>query len=359
MATTSVIAPHEVFAGPSPKAMYVQLENEMEEAVADFYDAFQKALGRDGQIKKGAKLPHDERPEILKKMDTLAKTYADTPDGGYMAANTLLWSVDLSPMMIFPRFTDLVEHFTHDPAMDLVLEQFELFYGRAGSPQDWAKALRDLAKRTHRPQTKFAATFYASLALIPTPQANQAKPWLKEVLQTAATKNTAATDAEKIDADLLAQLAQQAKGLLFEVEHLQVGMPAPDFATKTLDGKPLSLSSLHGKVVLVDFWATWCPNCVAEFPNLKKVQQRLHDKPFAIVSISLDENHDMAQKLLKHLKAPGIHTWDIKDGENPVGKMYNIRQLPTWYLLDQQGIIRHKDPKSEELVELVEAMLKK
>ncbi len=354
----SFVEPRSVFAGPSPKAEFVQLEYDMEEAVADFYDAFQESLGRDGQLKKGAKLPHDGRPVILKKMDALAKQYADKPDGGYMAANTLLWSVDLSPQMIFHRFTYLVEHYTNDPALDLVLEQFENFHGFAGSPQDWAKALRDLAKRTTREQTKFSANFYASLSLVGTEQASQAKPWLREVLKTASAQKKLTDGKGGVDPDLADQLAAQAKGLLFEVEHLQVGMPAPDFATKTFDGKPLSLSSLHGKVVLVDFWATWCPNCVAEFPHLEKVQQALSDKPFVILSVSLDESGDMAKRLVKRMKAPGIHTWDIIDGENPVGLMYNVRQLPTWYLLDQKGIIRMRDPKSDKLVELVEALLK-
>ncbi len=358
VATTIVIAPHKALAGPSPKAMFVLLEDDMEEAVADFYDAFHEAIGRDGQLKKGTKLPHDGRPAILEKMGTLAKKYADTPDGGYMAANTLLWSVDLAPKMILPRFTYFSEHFTNDPAMDLILEQFELFYGHSGAPQDWAKALQVLAKKTKRPQTKFSADYYASLAVIGTDQASQALPWLRNVLQTAAAQKTSDNKKKNIDPDLLIQLSGQAKGLLFEVQHLQVGMPAPDFMTKTFDGKPLSLSSLQGKVVLIDFWATWCPNCVVEFPHLQQVQKKLKGKPFVILSVSLDESGDMAKRLVKRMKAPGIHTWDIKDGENPVGVMYNVRQLPTWYLLDQKGIIRARDPETEKLVELVESLLK-
>ncbi len=352
-----LLTPLEVYAGP--RATFERLEDDMEEATADFFDALHESIDQDGSLKKGAKPPRDDRTMILKKMDALAKKYADSPDGGYMAANTLLWSVDLEPKSIFPRFTYLVEHFTNDPAMDLVLEQFDFFYEHAATPQAWAIALRDLAKRSTRAQTTFSATFYASLALVPTKQANQAKPWLREVLQTVASQQKTTDGSQKIDADLAAQLAQQAKALLFEVEHLQMGMTAPGFTTKTLDGKPMSLSSLRGKVVLLDFWATWCPSCIAEFPNLTTVQKQLSGKPFVIVSISLDDSLDIVQRVVKRMKAPGIHTWDLQDGENPVGTMYNVRQLPTWYLLDQQGVIRNKDPKSEELVGLVESMLKK
>src|SRR5262249_40664493 len=107
-------------------------------------------------------------------------------------------------------------------------------------------------------------------------------------------------------------LTRRAKGFLFELEHLQIGMEAPDFTAKTLDGKDVSLKSLRGKVVLLDFWASWCPPCVGEIPNLSSAvaQLKAANKPFEILSVSVDEDRAALEAIIKEKNAPGIHTWN-------------------------------------------------
>ncbi len=84
---------------------------------------------------------------------------------------------------------------------------------------------------------------------------------------------------------------------------------------------------------------------------------RLKDKPFEILAISLDDQREFLVHLLKNKKFPGIHTWDDKGRENPIAEQYNVLDLPVWYLLDERGVIRARDPFEDKLVPAVNAIL--
>ncbi len=85
---------------------------------------------------------------------------------------------------------------------------------------------------------------------------------------------------------------------------------------------------------------------------------RLKGKPFEILAISLDDHRDILAYMLKNKKVPGIHTWDDKGRENPIAEQYNVLDLPVWYLLDDKGVIRARDPFEEKLVPAVYAIFK-
>jgi peroxiredoxin len=140
---------------------------------------------------------------------------------------------------------------------------------------------------------------------------------------------------------------------------LAVGTTFPDFNEKDVDGKPLSLAGHKGKVVLIDFWATWCPPCVAELPNVLKTYKEYHNQGFEIVGVSLDNDQ---QKLDNFLKEKGI-TWQQScDGQGWTGKLvvkYGVYRLPSTALLDGQGIIIGKDLHGEELEQAVAKALPK
>jgi thiol-disulfide isomerase/thioredoxin len=127
----------------------------------------------------------------------------------------------------------------------------------------------------------------------------------------------------------------------------------PDFDVKDLDGKPLSVSSYKGKVVMVDFWATWCPPCRAEVPNVVSAYEKYHDKGFEIIGISLDkaEDKDKLTAYMKDNKMPWRQYFDGKFWANELAVKYGIQSIPSSFLLGRDGKIVAKgdDIRGENL----------
>ena len=131
--------------------------------------------------------------------------------------------------------------------------------------------------------------------------------------------------------------------------NLAVGALASDFSLTTPDGKTLALSSFKGKVVLVDFWASWCGPCRRENPNVVAMYKKYHPKGFEILSVSLDDNRD---KWLKAIEADHLtwnHVSDLKGWESTAAKLYGVTSIPFALLLDKEGKIVAKDLRGKEL----------
>ena len=97
---------------------------------------------------------------------------------------------------------------------------------------------------------------------------------------------------------MIASLEKEQAGKKIE-RSLAVGTQFPDFDEQDLDGKPLSVANYKGKIVMIDFWATWCGPCVGELPNVLKVYEKYHDKGFAIIGVSLDNDKDTLTGFIK------------------------------------------------------------
>ncbi|MGE5393345.1 MAG: redoxin domain-containing protein [Candidatus Saccharibacteria bacterium] len=128
-----------------------------------------------------------------------------------------------------------------------------------------------------------------------------------------------------------------------------VGKEAPDFTMNDPQGKPIQLSSLRGKVVMIDFWASWCGPCRQENPNVVKLYQQYHDKGFEILGVSLDRTKEDWEKAIKDDQLSWLHVSDLQYWQNSAAQLYAVNAIPQTYLLDQQGKIIAKGLRSEEL----------
>ena len=124
-----------------------------------------------------------------------------------------------------------------------------------------------------------------------------------------------------------------------------------------LDGSQLKLpQDLAGKVVVLDFWATWCGPCVAEIPHVQEVVRKFQDRGVQLVSISLDENRGDVQSFLSQRDLVGIQTCSEKGREDPTARKYGITAIPSIWVLDRQGRVVSADAR-ENLEQTVEQAL--
>ncbi|HSH94353.1 MAG TPA: TlpA disulfide reductase family protein [Roseimicrobium sp.] len=140
---------------------------------------------------------------------------------------------------------------------------------------------------------------------------------------------------------------------------LAVGTVFPNFSEKDLDGRPLSVSGFKGKVVLVDFWATWCGPCVRELPNLIQAYEKYHDRGFEIIGISLDENEQALRSFIAEQKMPWPQYFEKSEGLNKLATKYAAISIPTTYLLDREGKIIARNLRGEELDVALQALFAK
>jgi thiol-disulfide isomerase/thioredoxin len=146
-----------------------------------------------------------------------------------------------------------------------------------------------------------------------------------------------------------------AEQLLFVLRNLSVGKPAPEFASKDLDGNPAKLSDLKGKVVVLDIWATWCGPCRQMIPHERELVKKLAGKPFALVSVSADNKKEDLTDFLKGEPMPWTHWWE---GDGPNLKTWNVKYFPTIYVIDAKGVIRYKGVRGKAMDEAVETLVK-
>ena len=163
---------------------------------------------------------------------------------------------------------------------------------------------------------------------------------------------------EKSTNDSIRQMAESFQGTI-----RRLALPGnPMKITGTLlNGQPFDQSTLAGKIVLVDFWATWCGPCIAEIPNVLEQYQKYHSKGFEVVGISLDQERDALEKFVTERKIPWPILFEPSEGsgwQHPLASYYGISGIPTVILIGKDGNVVSLNARGERLGELLDELFK-
>jgi len=151
--------------------------------------------------------------------------------------------------------------------------------------------------------------------------------------------------------------AQAAMDDLPALKQLSIGGDPIPFSVKDTGGKTLSLEKYKGKVVLLDFWATWCMPCKVEMPNVIRIHKKFNKKGFEIIGISLDSDARALENFIKENEIAWPQYFDGKGWQNDVAGKYRVRSIPATYLIDKKGKIRYRSLRGTELEKAIEVLL--
>ena len=152
--------------------------------------------------------------------------------------------------------------------------------------------------------------------------------------------------------------AKSLIGRVARIKGVMVGSSAPEITLSDTTGNAVALSSLRGKYVLIDFWASWCGPCRAENPNVVRMYNKYKDKGFAIYGVSLDKTKAEWQRAIRNDNLPWTHVSDLKFWQSTAAQQYGVQAIPATFLLDKEGKIIAKNLRGEALEQKLEEVLK-
>jgi len=224
--------------------------------------------------------------------------------------------------------------------------------GLTQEPKHYAEGVRYLAE-------------YVQTAPADTPRANVAAAhyYLAEAYKGAGKFDDAIREYQVVVTqfgDVNARMTQFARTNLQDIEitrKLAVGAEPIDFDVQSLTGDRLSPAQYKGKVLLIDFWATWCKPCLAEMPHVKTVYDKYKDKGFEIVGISLDRSRSDLDRYIESNRIAWPQYFDGKYWQNEIATVYGVKSIPATYLIDRKGKIRYKSLRGKQLEDAVDKLI--
>lgn len=182
--------------------------------------------------------------------------------------------------------------------------------------------------------------------------------WLKNTMNAPQDKSKALALFDKLGDHL--KNSTEGKAFLQKIQatvSAELGSMAPDFSAKALNGETISLSSLQGKYVLLDFWASWCVPCRRENPNVLKAYQKFQKKNFTVFAFSLDDSKTAWQKAVEQDKMPWTQVSDLVGFYSPVVYLYGVQSVPNNLLIDPKGKIIARNLRGDELEKTLSKLL--
>ncbi len=292
------------------------------------------------------KIARENNPSVrcIRQCQELVKKFPGKPEAAdaiHLCATVLLSTGGRNGR---PFFDELLEEVVHDagliPISTRVLNSlYSLEYSA-----ELDRYLRSILNGDAAPASKAVA----GMALIGTMARgpNNVQPELTELVRDISERFG---DQHFAGKTIKEQLQGFIDGLQFAV-----GSSAPDIVGKDAEDKEFRLSEYRGKVVVLDFWADWCPHCRNMYPHQREFTERMKDRPFIMLGINGDEP-DRAQQAIKAGKVTWRSWLDGQDGS--IAKDWKIASWPTTYVLDQEGRIQFKDLRGEELEAAVQSLL--
>lgn len=288
-----------------------------------------------GPTDEKAQKTYKEAMEDLRQHKTFwaleAFKKADKQDGGHCVAcrqNLIKYGMQLQEWKLAQEAAE--EEVAQASGDDLALAHYDL--GMVFMSEAKSKHKPELFQRAHDEMTKAIAghqnfpkaVFTDGRALAHLDQDEAAKAQFEHFIQLRPDKN---------DPD-----HQRALRYISRPELARARM-APPFSVTTLDGRQISLDDLQGKVVLLDFWATWCGPCREALPHMKKLARSFEGEPLVVLSISLDRN----EKDWKDFIAKNGMTWpQYRDGSfgGPIARMFSVDAIPQTFTIDADGVLQ-------------------
>ena len=142
-------------------------------------------------------------------------------------------------------------------------------------------------------------------------------------------------------------------------KELKIGDKFVDFEMMDPNGQQRKLSELKGKIVLLEFWASWCGPCLSDIPYLKKTYEKYHKYGFEIFAVSLDMNKEDWLKAIEQKNLNWHHVTELKNVGNTAGLIYGVSGIPDNFLIDENGIIRGRDLRGDKLDKALKKMINK